>query len=101
MTLTCLFCKKDLNYAQNCDHCDIPISYWLSGDFDKNIDAIQFNVGPYDNKNYIIDVDYIDKMTLLLDDGQHRIFSINYVIDINPENANKWLEKLLKMKIFS
>jgi hypothetical protein len=101
---TCLYCKNELSPQYRCEHCPCRPQYWgrrlKSGDLEYV--AVQFNID-----DYIIELDFEDKICGLFlpkiwqSRGNKPIIKLNYLADITPVNAKEWLDKLLKIKVFS
>lgn len=56
------------------------------------------------NKDFIIDMNLIDNTTAIFDlkkpQGHEFCTRLQYLANINPSNANLWLNRVLKLKVF-
>lgn len=96
--MICLYCNNKcepspslINSYPYCLVC--KVSYEI--DYQDNLLSILFLV-----KNKSIELNYQRNETILHETGIS-ILKLNYLEDINPGNAKKWMKKLLNMKAFS
>lgn len=92
----CIYCQKDVvirNGLSSCTSC--KINYIESN---AKLIWIEYNIG----EDYYIDTDFFNKKCwLVLTKGDMDIIELNYLPEINPQNAKYWVDKLLKLKAFS
>ena len=77
-----------------CKFCPCEVHYSLWGE---KLRWIEYHLG-----DYYIDTELIDKQSWLVrKKGGVDLVTLNYLIDVNPQNVNEWIERLLSLKAFS
>ena len=92
-SINCLYCNEILEYTYCpnflCEKCGVSIA-----SYNGEITMIDFNLS-----NYIIELDLIKSISILYADYKP-VLSLPYLININPNNKQYWLDKLLKLTTF-
>lgn len=102
----CPYCDQDMTPVDNthrgwldCDTCPVHIRYIIMGSFSSPIAAyIQFK----STDKYMLELNLLDDSTILSDQDKHAvIIRLNHVIDVNPNNCEAWIKRLIDLKAFT
>jgi hypothetical protein len=95
----CPYCDNEMSGAliKICTFCDLTMRVRHSGVKDTMFDCV--------GTKYVILVEYDLNITTLYHITDQapldKIIALNYIIDINPSNVKRWLERLLNLRAFS
>jgi hypothetical protein len=98
----CPFCHISAEYISggkfSCNDCDPKMTLVFA--LDLSLEWIAFKYDPYQ-----LHLDLRNNITYLYDDRfkiwEKPVLILNYLIAANPSNAKYWIDKLLKLKVFS
>jgi hypothetical protein len=93
----CIYCGKTIYKKQGfltCESCPCEVHFSL---YSGKLRWIEYHLG-----DYYIDTDLVDKQSwLVTKKGGIDLVTLNYLIDVNPQNVKYWIDKLLKLQAFS
>ena len=95
--MNCPFCGKDIYKKQGffaCKSCPCEVHFSL---YKEKIRWVEYHLG-----DYYIDTDLVGNQSWLVrEKGGVDLVTLNYLIDVNPQNVKYWIDKLLKLQAFS
>jgi len=93
MKFNCRFCQEEVHIYSNSQCLTCEVSYRVFSDwYIFFFTQDEYDIGIYINSG-------TDKTTFWKND--RFVYSLNYTIDINPENASYWFKRLINLKAFS
>jgi hypothetical protein len=88
-----------------CKNCPIEVNYFISL---KKINYIYFTIKKSQHVKYEICLDKVQNECCIIkidalayDKASKVLMSLNYIPDINPDSVTAWLDRILKLMIFS
>lgn len=100
MNYCCIYCKNELMLSEGflvCQTC--PNTKYIYG---RNNGELKLIWVFFEYFPYCIDISLIDNKTYMFKHmEQDALISLDYVPNINPNNSEKWVDRLLNMMIFT
>lgn len=111
----CIFCSSTLEKTnpysastyKTCKQCLVEVDYTIDND---SISYLVFKISESFNSRYEIELNYMSNTCILYkytptfsssSSGYTFLTELNYLPNINPNNAKQWLTRLLNLMVFS
>lgn len=93
--MNCYFCKTEGDDSDSLMCYNCPTKVWNTANSMGRVLLVYMYVD-----NYTIGLDIYDNYCFIINEKQEYLLKMNYIPQVNPNNVEQYVKKLLKLKAF-